>query len=87
MGRQLVGLVSPEAIPIRPPALINDANGDTVGRVTSGTVSPTLNNPIMLAYLDTATATGTSTLAAQVRGKQPVVIRTKLPFVPKRYKR
>ena len=85
--RKLVGLVSPEAVPIRPPSAIHDANDSAVGTVTSGTVSPTLNNPIMLAYLDATTATGTSTLTAQVRGKQPVVIRTKLPFVPKRYKR
>ena len=55
--------------------------------MTSGTVSPTLNNPVMLAYLDTAAVTSESSLTAQVRGKQPLVIRTKLPFVPKHYKR
>lgn len=87
VSRKLVGLVSPEAIPIRPPAVISNGNEETVGRVTSGTVSPTLNNPIMLAYLDTAVVTGESTLTAQVRGKQPLVIRTRLPFVPKHYKR
>ena len=85
--RKLVGLVSPESIPIRPPAAILDGNGNQVGRVTSGTVSPTLNNPVMLAYLDTAAVTSESSLTAQVRGKQPLVIRTKLPFVPKHYKR
>ncbi len=88
VSRKLVGLVSPESMPIRPPAEITDGNAETVvGRVTSGTVSPTLNNPIMLAYLSTAAVTGEATLTAQVRGKQPLVIRTKLPFVPKRYKR
>lgn len=87
VGRKLVGLVSPESVPIRPPSAIHGANGSPVGTVTSGTVSPTLNNPIMLAYLETSAVTGDSPLTAQVRGKQPLVLRTKLPFVPKRYKR
>lgn len=87
VGRKLVGLVSPEAVPIRPPSTIHDANGSPVGTVSSGTVSPTLNNPIMLAYLETSAVTGDASLTALVRGKQPLVMRTKLPFVPKRYKR
>lgn len=87
VDRKLVGLVSPEAIPVRPPSAVLDAEGATVGAVTSGTVSPTLNNPIMLAYLETAAATSEAPLAALVRGKKPMLIRTKLPFVPKRYKR
>jgi len=87
VGRKLVGLVSPEAVPIRPPSTIHDASGSPVGTVSSGTVSPTLNNPIMLAYLETSAVTGDASLTALVRGKQPLVMRTKLPFVPKRYKR
>lgn len=87
VSRKLVGLISPETVPIRPPSIIADRDGLPVGQVTSGTISPTLGNPIMLAYLETTAVTSDSPLAAQVRGKQPIVIRSKLPFVPKHYKR
>ncbi len=85
--RKLVGLISPQSIPVRAGAAILDTAGAVVGKVTSGTVSPTLGNPVMLAYVDTAALASDAPLAAQVRDKRPLVIRTRLPFVPKRYKR
>ena len=90
--RRLVGLISGTSIPIRAHAQVVGADGGQVGEVTSGTVSPTLGRPIMLAYLDTAVArpaegTAPSALHAQVRDKQPPVELHALPFVPKRYKR
>ena len=87
VSRKLCGLISPESIPVRAGSAIVDSNGTVIGKVTSGTVSPTLGNPVMLAWLDVDAANGTAPLAAQVRDKRPLVIRTKLPFVPKRYKR
>ena len=87
VSRKLCGLISPQAVPVRPGTAILDAKGEGVGRVTSGTVSPTLGNPIMLAWLDVGVTTGDEPLAAQVRDKRPLVIRSSLPFVPKRYKR
>ena len=50
-SRKLVGLISDEAIPIRSHAAIVNAQGQVVGEVTSGTVSPSLGKPVMLAYL------------------------------------
>ncbi|MET0506877.1 MAG: glycine cleavage T C-terminal barrel domain-containing protein, partial [Burkholderiaceae bacterium] len=85
--RKLIGLLSPESIPIRPPAAIIDALDQDVGIVTSGTVSPTLGNPILLAYVDSQALTAETALSARVRDKRPLVMRTKLPFVPKRYRR
>ncbi len=85
--RKLIGLLSPESIPIRPPAAIIDALDQDVGMVTSGTVSPTLGNPILLAYVDSQALTAETALSARVRDKRPLVMRTKLPFVPKRYRR
>ncbi|MEZ5741768.1 MAG: glycine cleavage T C-terminal barrel domain-containing protein [Burkholderiaceae bacterium] len=72
--RKLVGLVSAENIPIRAHAPILDADGATIGEVTSGTVSPSLNQPIMLAYLPTsALATPGGRFRAQVRTATPEV--------------
>jgi len=85
--RKLVGLASEEAVPIRAHAPIVDGEGKQVGEVTSGTISPTLGHPVMLAYLPADLAKSDAPLWAQVRGKRLPVARRALPFVPKRYKR
>ena len=82
-SRKLVGLISPDSIPIRSHASLLDANGISVGEVTSGTVSPSLGKPIMLAYV----STGAQPVQAAVRDRRPAVQTVPLPFVPKRYKR
>ncbi len=89
--RRLVGLVSDESIPIRAHATIVEAADRPVGEVTSGTVSPTLGKPVMLAYLSAsvlpAKGAPAPALRAVVRDKRPGVRIAPLPFVPKRYKR
>ncbi len=87
--RRLTGLSSSEAIPIRAGTVIIDHRGEQVGEVTSGTVSPSLNRPIMLAYLDQQVLDQENPVAlrAKVRTKTPAVAITGLPFVEKRYKR
>ena len=55
-------------------------NGQTVGVVTSGTWSPTLEEPIALAYVPTNLAKVGSELSVEIRGKaQPAVV-VKRPF-------
>ena len=83
--RKLIGLISKEPVPIRAHAVIVDAKGDPVGEVTSGTVSPSLGYPIMLALVQSQAVD--LPLFARVRDKTLAVERTRLPFVPKRYKR
>jgi len=57
------------------------AGGEAVGTVTSGTVSPTLDEPIALAYLPRAGRDPGTTVAVEVRG-DPVAARvTRPPFV------
>ena len=85
--RRLVGLVSDEAVPIRAHAPIVDAADSAVGEVTSGTVSPTLGRPVMLAYVDAAALADGRALRAVVRDRRPAVRTAPLPFVPKRYRR
>ncbi len=83
--RKLIGLISKEPVPIRSHAKIVKEDGSEVGEVTSGTVSPSLGHPVMLALVQ-ASAVNES-LYAIVRDKKLKVELTKLPFVPKRYKR
>jgi aminomethyltransferase len=85
--RRLVGLVSNDTIPVRAHAPVLDESGASVGEVTSGTVSPSLGRPVMLAYVATEAIASGRPLRASVRDKRPVVTVTPLPFVPKRYKR
>lgn len=83
--RKLVGLISRDAVPIRAHAPIVDAAGNTVGEVTSGTVSPSLGHPVMLAMVAREALGGP--LSAVVRERRLPLEVVKLPFVPKRYKR
>jgi glycine cleavage system T protein (aminomethyltransferase) len=85
-ARRLVGLVGVDPVPVRSGAAIVDAGGAERGTVTSGTVSPSLGKPVMLARLDSA-LTPDAALFAVVRGKRHPVSRATLPFVAKRYKR
>jgi aminomethyltransferase len=85
-ARQLVGLVSSESIPVRAGSAIVDADENELGVVTSGTVSPSLGHPIMLAMV-AREALAREGLRARVRDRRPEVRIVSLPFVPKRYKR
>ena len=56
-----------------------------MGEVTSGTFSPSLNQPISMAYVDAKFGDLGTTLEAEVRGKKYPVVVSKMPFVPTRY--
>ncbi len=85
-ARKLAGLVGEEPVPVRHGAPLVDASEREVGIVTSGTVSPSTEKAVMLAYLSTSHPAD-APLFAMVRGKPRPVQRATLPFVPKRYKR
>ncbi len=87
--RRLVGLVSHGLVPVRAHCAIVDNGDHRVGEVSSGTISPTLGHPVMLAWiernaLDPETAPA---LHAVVRDRRPAVQLAALPFVAKRYRR
>ncbi len=86
---RLVGLVSHQPTPIRPHTSIVDDDGTTIGEVTSGTISPTLGHPVMLARLQAGVVgrVPAPALHAIVRNRRLPVEITVLPFVPKRYRR
>jgi len=83
VSRRLVGLIGDEAVPIRHGATLVDSGNREVGTVTSGTVSPSTQRAIMLGYVSSKS----EDLFAVVRGAHRPVRITKLPFVPKRYKK
>jgi aminomethyltransferase len=56
------------------------ADGKPIGEVTSGTFSPTLNQPIAMAYVPPAFSAVGADLAIEIRGKlEPARVVT-LPF-------
>jgi len=62
--------------------------GDTkVGVVTSGGFSPTLGQPIAMAYVDAAHIEEGTALECEVRGKRLSATVSPMPFVPHRYYR
>ncbi len=86
-SRQRVGLRALERIPVREPAPLHDDSGRQVGQVTSGLLSPSLNQAIAQAYVEPAFAAPGSRLHALVRGKPVPMEVIPLPFVPSRYHR
>ncbi|MBV9840812.1 MAG: glycine cleavage system aminomethyltransferase GcvT [Sphingomonadaceae bacterium] len=85
--RRRVGLVIEGRQPVREGALVLDADGSMVGRVTSGGFSPSLERPIAMAYVPVAAAATGSTVRIEQRGKIFSGTVTPLPFVPHRYVR
>jgi aminomethyltransferase len=62
---------------------ICDASGAVIGKVTSGTQSPTLNKAIGLGYVPTALATPGSEIYINIREKLIKASVVKLPFLKK----
>jgi len=87
LTRQRVGLVATERVPVREHAPLENMDGQTIGEVTSGLLSPTLNQPIAMGYVQPDYAALDTKVFAMVRGK-PVPMRVSaMPFVPTRYYR
>ena len=85
--RKRVGLISTERMPVREGAKVVDATGAEIGVVTSGSLGPSLNQPVALAYVATAHATVGTAVFALVRDKKVPMTVASTPFVPNRYHR
>jgi aminomethyltransferase len=86
-ARRRVGLSGIDRAPVRPGTPIVSAEGTSLGTVTSGTLAPTVNRPIAVAYLPTAYTALDHEVYAEVRGKRLPMRVSALPFVPHRYVR
>jgi aminomethyltransferase len=82
-----VGLVGLERVPVREGAIVVDAQGHKLGRVTSGTLAPSVGKPIAMAYLAANHALPNHEVYAEVRGKRQPMRVSPLPFAPHRYHR
>ena len=82
-----VGLIVDGRQPVREGADVLDADGNAVGRVTSGGHSPSTGQPIAMAYVPTALAAPANTVQLSQRGKVHAATVTPMPFVPHRYHR
>ena len=85
--RRRVGLVGLERVPVREGAELFDARGHKIGRVTSGTLGPSVGQPIAMAWLGTEHAQPHHEVWADVRGKRLPMRVTPMPFTPHRYHR
>jgi len=80
-----VGLVGLERVPVREGTAILDAQGRKLGSVTSGTLAPTVDCAVAMAYLPIDHAQTQHEVYAEVRGKRLPMRVTTLPFNPHRY--
>jgi aminomethyltransferase len=82
-----VGLVGLERAPVREGTVIVDRDGHKLGVVTSGTLAPTVNQPVAMAYLPVDHAIVAHEVYAEVRGKRLPMRVAATPFTPNRYYR
>lgn len=82
LKRKLVALVSDEKVFPRHNYELS-VSGKVVGYVTSGTVSPILEKPIALGYVDIENAVEGNVINFLVRGKEFPAKIVKLPFITK----
>ena len=87
LTRKRVALIAMERIPVREPAVLENMDGQHIGQITSGLLSPTLNQPIALAYVQPDYAAIGTEIYAMVRGKPVLMKVAATPFVPTHYYR
>jgi aminomethyltransferase len=69
--------------PPRPHYTVLSENGETLGELSSGVLSPTLGHGIAMAYLPSAYSKIGTTLLIDVRGRQFKAVTVKKPFLKK----
>ena len=87
LTRQRVGLLALERVPVREHTALQSPDGAPIGEVTSGLISPSLNQPIAMAYVQPDFSRPGTRVNAMVRGKAVPMVVTAMPFVPSRYHR
>ena len=87
LARKRVALRATERVPVREPATLENMDGQHIGHVTSGLLSPSLNQPIAMGYVQPDYAALGTELFAMVRGKPVPMVVVATPFVPTHYYR
>jgi aminomethyltransferase len=86
-SRKRVGLIAQERIPVRDGTELFSTTGAPIGKVTSGLLGPTINQPIAMGYVNTEFAANDTLVHAMVRGKPVPMKVSPMPFVQQRYHR
>jgi aminomethyltransferase len=92
-ARKRVGFVcepaegAKKARPAREGSRVFNGDGDEVGMVTSGVMSPCLGKPIGMAYVASRYQKAGNELLVEVGGKQQPLVVTKMPFTEPGYYR
>ena len=86
-SRKRVGLVGQERAPVREGTPLFAADGTALGTVTSGTLGPTVGQPVALGYVSASHAAVGTPVFAEVRGKRLPMTVSAMPFTPNRYHR
>jgi len=79
------GLLPSAGPPAREGAAIETTDGQRVGTVTSGTMSPCMRKNIAMGYIDKPFNKKDTQLQVVVRGRAFPATTTKMPFVPTKY--
>jgi aminomethyltransferase len=84
VGQRRVGFTI-EGAPAREGTEIIDAKGEIIGKITSGSPSPTLGKNIAMGYIKSGYHKIGTQVEVVVRGKRRSATITKMPFVPSSY--
>jgi aminomethyltransferase len=84
VSRKLVGFEMTERGIPRHDYQIADQSGNIIGKVTSGTQSPTLSKAIGMGYVQTALAKPGTEISVIIRDKPIKAVVTKIPFLQKK---
>ena len=85
--KKRVGLVGADRTPVREGTPLVDADGNTIGEVTSGTFGPTAQRAVAIGYVPPSHAAVGTAVTAMVRGKPVAMQVAATPFVPNHYYR
>ncbi len=85
--KKRVGLFVDGRQPVREGATVIDDSGATIGIVTSGGFSPTLQRPIAMAYVPMNRSETGSAITVEQRGRKIACTVADMPFVPHHYHR
>jgi len=83
--RLRAGLISTTGPPAREGAVVETPDGQPVGKITSGTMSPCLRKNISMGFINKPYNKQGTELQVVVRGKKYPATVTKMPFVPTKY--
>ncbi|MEA2929529.1 MAG: aminomethyltransferase [Hyphomicrobiales bacterium] len=86
-GRVRVGIKPEGRAPAREGTQVRSADGDAIGKVTSGGFGPTVNGPVSMGYVTREHAAPGTAVQLIVRDKPMPATIVALPFVPHRYAR